>query len=67
MATYLRKLKDPDGNYIAPATRAEGVYIGDSKLTDVFSVAFKYASWTSSNGQYSKSFTCTNMKSIILI
>lgn len=63
MATYLRKLRDSDGNYIVPATRAQGVYIGDSKLTDVFSVSFNYSSWTSSSGQYSKSFSCTNMKS----
>ena len=63
MATYLRKLRDPDGNYIVPATRAQGVYIGDSKLTDVFSVSFTYSGWSSSSGQYSKSFTCSNMKS----
>lgn len=63
MATYARKIQDGSGNYVAPATVAEAVYIGSSKLTDTFTVAFKYSGWTSSNGAYSQSFTCTNMKS----
>lgn len=68
MATYMRKLKDASGNYVVPATRAEGVYIGDSKLTDKFTVAFDYSSWThNSNGSYSKTFTCSGMKSTYAI
>lgn len=64
MATYARKLKDGSGNYVAPATVAEAIYIGNSKLTDMFTVSFKYSGWTSnSNGSYSQTFTCANMKS----
>lgn len=62
MATYARKMKDGSGNYVAPATVAQAVYIGSSKLTDSFTVDFKYSDWTSGNGAYNKSFTCANMK-----
>lgn len=64
MATYARKLKDSSGNYVAPATVASAVYIGDAKLTDIFSVAMDYNGWASqSDGSYKKTYTCTNMKS----
>ena len=64
MATYLRKLKDASGSFVVPATVADGVYIGSSKITDTFSVAFTYSGWSSqSNGSKSKTFTCANMKS----
>ena len=33
MATYIRKLKSADGNWICPATRAEGVYIYTGNIT----------------------------------
>lgn len=64
MATYIRKLKDSSGSFVVPATIADGVYIGDSKITDTFSVAFTYSGWTAqSNGSKKKTFTCANMKS----
>lgn len=63
MATYARKIKDGSGNYVAPATVAQAVYIGSSKLTDSFTVSFRYSSWSSRNGAYDKTFTCANMKS----
>lgn len=63
MATYARKLKDGSGNYVAPATVASAVYIGDAKLTDDFTVAMDYNGWTSqSDGSFKKVFTCANMK-----
>lgn len=31
LATYVRKLKDRSGNYIAPATRSTGVYLSDNQ------------------------------------
>ena len=64
MATYLRKLKDASGSFVVPATVADGVYIGNSKITDTFTVAFTYSGWTAqSNGSKKKTFTCANMKS----
>lgn len=35
MATYVRKLQDTSGNTIIPATRADAVYIGEKKLSDM--------------------------------
>ena len=34
MATYIRKLKSADSNWICPATRAEAVYVDNTKLSD---------------------------------
>lgn len=64
MATYARKLRDSSNNTIAPATVANAVYIGSSKLTDQFTVAFGYDGWESqSDGSFTQTFTCANMKS----
>ena len=51
IATYIRKLKDRSGNYITPATRAQGVYFSSNQTLDdlVFPVGFIYQSTSSTS------------------
>ncbi len=51
IATYIRKLKDKSGNYVAPATRAQGVYFSSNQTLDdlVFPVGFIYQSTSSTS------------------
>ena len=51
IATYIRKLKDRNGNYITPATRAQGVYFSSNQTLDdlVFPVGFIYQSTSSTS------------------
>lgn len=37
IATYIRKLKDRNGNYITPATRSKGVYMEDNTTLSLLS------------------------------
>ena len=51
IATYIRKLKDRNGNYITPATRSKGVYFSSNQTLDdlVFPIGFIYQSTSSTS------------------
>lgn len=63
MATKIRKLKDKNGTYIAPATAARGVFVGQVPISKVLKATLKYTGWTQkSDGSFTQTVQCTGMK-----